>query len=98
MTAIEIIQEALEVAFNDTPKTLLDKLFYREPSESKLKSSAINYLTNRVLKAEDSQRKAEQRLYEIHREALHIIEQFSPDEALKFYNLSLLPQEKGNKE
>lgn len=84
--AQQIIQEALEVAMVETPKTFVDKLFHREPSFSKLKSSGIRYLTDRLIKAEEAKMEAEYKRDEVIKEALRVIGQFDPKEQIAFYN------------
>ena len=84
-TAQEIIQEALEVAIHEYPKSILDRLFYREPSESKIKSSAIRYLADRIIKSENDKEEYGKKLYDAVKEATRFIEQRSPEEARIFY-------------
>jgi len=83
----QIIQDALEVAMLERPKSFIDKLFHREPSREKLQSSAIMYLTNRIIKAEEDKRMAIFQQGEILRSALNVIGMFSPQEQAKFHSL-----------
>ena len=83
--AREIIQEALEVAYDEQPKTFLDRFFHREPSEKKLKSSAIWYLTERIQKEQDKAIKAKKEADQIIRFVLREAEQYSPELTRKIY-------------
>jgi hypothetical protein len=91
-TGSEIIQEALEVKYQEEPKTFIDKLFYREPSESKLKSSAIMHLTDKFITERHRADQSEQKMYEGIRESLRFIEQRDPEEARRLYQKYLTPQ------
>ena len=86
---LDIIKEALEFGYEaesfENNKSPLKWLFHREPSDSKMKSSAIRYLTRRIIQVEADKEIAEKKYYEVKREALRVIEQFSPKEAIKFY-------------
>lgn len=82
----QIIQEALEAGMNETPKSFWDILFYREPSREKLQSSAIVYLTDRVMKAEESRQKAEFETGYILKYALQYIGEYDPKKQREFYN------------
>lgn len=92
MKKMNIIEEALEVTYKEQPKTFLDRLFNREPSESKMKSSAIVYLTDKYIAERDRADKAEQRMYEGIRECLRFIEQREPEEAKRIHQKFLTNQ------
>ena len=72
MKAQEIIQEALEIGFKKEPTSFFEKLFYVPPPHSKVKSSAIMYLTNRLMqeqqRAREAERHAEERIRYANRE------------------------------
>jgi hypothetical protein len=89
LTAEQIIEEALEVSMQEYPKTLLDKLFHRAPSETKLESLSIRYLTERMMDAENAKENAERGQYEIFKDALRIIGMYDPKEEMKFYQKHL---------
>lgn len=81
MEAQEIIQEALEVGRERHQETFLGKLFFIGPSESKIKSNMILYLTDKFITERNRADKAEQKMYEGISDCIGFVEQREPQEA-----------------
>lgn len=91
MTTKDIIEDSLRVGLYDetSPKDFFGKLldFRKKPTDSELKSRSIIYLSNRI--AQESMRAAEaERDADITiMQAIHIMEQYSPEATMKLWEL-----------